>query len=188
MKRVLSFVVALSLVCLAIPFSVFAEQGGDMDSVIYVCSWENPSREGIPGAADNSTFRYGEEVIPEIISSESATIVTTPSGQPVEGYSFPSAGGSVDIDLGGGPTVTYSVGVSWGVVSVGISIGAATTSSVSGISVDVPGDGNHYKIQLRHNYIINRVKHDHYQYGEYLYTTYTNEAVLQTIDAFLIKT
>lgn len=191
MKRLLSFILGFALIYTVAPVSVFAEEQGsppnNVDSIMCVRIWDNPnsSEKEACGSADDGTFRYGEQIISEIIQSESTSIITTPSGQPTKGFSFPSTGGSIYVDVNGGPTITYSIGVTWGYVSVGVSIGE--TSSATGVSVNVPGDGNYYKVQLRHNYIIHQVKHDYYQYGEYLYTIYTDNPVLQNTYVLLIR-
>lgn len=188
MKKLVSFVLAVVMVCSVLPFSVFAEEqagvSGDAAPAMCVRIWENPNPD--EDVENSSVLRYGEQVQSQVVATEYRSVTTTPSGQPSGGYSFPSTGGSIYINTNGGSTVTYSVGVSWGTVSVGVSVGSISTS-VTGVSVFVPGDGNHYKVQLRHNYKINRVKHDYYQYGEYLYTIYTDKPILQSVDALLIR-
>lgn len=85
MKRLLSLILGFALIYSVAPVSVFAEEQGSIsNNVDSVHIWDNPnsSEKEACGSADDGTFRYGEQVISEIVESESASIITTPLGQP----------------------------------------------------------------------------------------------------------
>lgn len=103
---------------------------------------------------DERGFRRGRPRYDTVYgaSVQSSTGLRDVSGQPSGGYSFGSAGGAVYIALSGGPNLSISFGfpAPWNRVSVGVSFGKIVP--VSGIMVNIPGDGMHYKVRLNNTY------------------------------------
>lgn len=132
-------------------------------------------------------FRYGErEVLTFTGEQTTRSVVTTPEGQPSDGYGFPT-GGSVYVNQNGGSSISVSVSLGGTLGSIGVSVGYANTSAISGLIANVPADKNHYRVRLRRNYTVKRYKVDTYKYNEYQYTTYKLVSTLSSIDTYVVK-
>lgn len=192
MKKFLSMFLALAM-CLTLTApagaadETYTTEDYDND-VICVRIWENPDLAN-DGEESYSVLRYGEREVVTVIQSWQNFQLTIPEGQPSGGYSFPNYGGSIYVNTSGGSTATFDLSLPWGeILSVGFSVGyTSSTAQVSGIAVNVPADTNHYKVQLRHNYVVDRCKIDIYQYTDYIRTTYVNKYRLVSIDALVMK-
>ncbi|WP_152600374.1 hypothetical protein [Bifidobacterium callitrichos] len=129
-----------------------------------------------------SSLRYGESEKTTILNSEYKYYTVTPANQG-SGFNFPG-GGSIIVNPTGGPTVTASFSVSWGVVSTGVSVGYVATG-LRGITINVPADNHYYIARLKKKYLIQRVRHDYYEYGVYKYSTTLNHSTYINCSGFV---
>ena len=119
----------------------------------------------------HTVMRYGESTKTTILSTEYKTFDVTPQGQPSQGYSFPG-GGSVQVNSSSGITINFNVSLSWGYLTLGVSSGKAFFGSPD-VNINIPADGNTYRVKLRYHYKFTHVKIDNYQMGRYTGSTYT---------------
>lgn len=119
---------------------------------------------------------YGESNKTTIVKTEYTYYDVEPAGQNPGGRKATTAGEQINVGSGGGPTVNVPLNVSWGVVSAGISVGTVLGGSASH-SIQIPNDGHYYKVIMRRNLKVQRLKIDYYKYGKYDSTTYTNRVI-----------
>lgn len=136
---------------------------------------------------ENDEQRYGEREVITVLKTEYATTTVTPSGQPAGGSQFPTGGG-LYVNTSGGPSVSVSLGVSWGVVSTSVSVGTAgKESSVGGMLLPAPDNTNYYVAKIRKTYKVEYKKIDMYQYDTYIRTVYVSDATFYSQSAYMEK-
>lgn len=209
MKKFFALVLSVAMVmCFSV--SAFAAEVQDTDAIAdntslenevpysepgmvegsYVRIWENPTPEDGTEEFQNPNARYGERYVSTIEKSSKDHVNTVPQGQPRYGYCMPS-GGSVYIRTSKGYSVNATLSVGWAVKGVPISVNvgmASEDSGVGGMAVSIPANNHHYVVHLRHNYTINHVRVDYYQYNEYKSTSYVDKPILDSIDAWVVAT
>lgn len=119
---------------------------------------------------------YGESNKTTVVKTEYTYHDVEPDGQNPGGRKATTNGEMISVNSGGGHTVNVSLGVSWEVVSAGISVGTVVGGSASH-SIAIPNDGHYYKVMMRKNLIVQRLKIDFYSYGKYQYTIYSNRVL-----------
>lgn len=188
MKKIISFLMVLCMVTL-LSTSALAEEpiaDGNDGKPQYIRIWENPNsgEDLIPETGVSP--RYGYREVTTVVATETASVVTTPDGQPSGGFGFPSGGG-IYVNTSGGGTVSVGLSVSWNpYISVSISKGLASDSAaVGGVLVSVPANSNHYIVKLRHNYTVRRIKSEQYEYNVLIRTVYVDRPTLDSIDAYI---
>lgn len=84
------------------------------------------------------------------------TGVKDAGGQPSGGYGYTNpGGGSLFLTNSGGGSVSVSASLPGGLGSIGVSLSVGSrTSSVTGWTVNIPGDGRHYKATCKCDYYV----------------------------------
>lgn len=190
-KRIGSFLVALSLLLVCCPINAFAnstdlnEGEAPAEDRIYLGTWILSDEEEV--AAPNKAPRYGEHTVSTIIATETHTTYVSPTGQPANGYCFPT-GGAVYVNTSGSSNVSVSFGLAWGAYTVSVSVGSVSTgASAGGLVVNIPADNHFYKVQLAYNIKFNHVKVDEYKYQDLVHTYYVTNSQVQSVTAYAYK-
>ncbi len=136
---------------------------------------------------ENDKQRYGEREVITVLKTEYASTTVTPGGQPAGGSRFPTGGG-LYVNTSGGPSVSVSLGVSWGVVSTSVSVGTAgKESSVGGAFLPAPDNTNYYVAKIKKTYKVEYKKIDIYQYDTYIRTVYVSDATFYSQAPYMEK-
>lgn len=176
-RRMISGILVMAMtMVLAVPVNAKENTGSHKEIIV--------SEEYAKSQSLNNKLRYGENEKVTVVATEYKTTTVTPSGQPAGGYRLPK-GSLVYVNTSGGPTTSVSFAVSWGVVSVGVGVGlASTNASIGGLGVALPDAAYYYTVKLEKRYKIERHKVDVYQYNEYKYTYYTDIPELYSVRAY----
>lgn len=137
-------------------------------------------------SGDKTFKRYGEREEITLIKTEYRYVTVTPEGQPAGGFKS-SSGGSLYVDPTGGSTSTLSISVSWGVVSVGVSLGVADFNTRYAYVLNFPNKVNYYKAKIKKKIKLDYLKIDTYKYDELQYTFYKTESSEYSYDVYLEK-
>lgn len=185
-KRMIRLLLTLALVVGICPAAFASEANPIDDSAIYLGTWEVPDPKD-----DGIAPQYNEIPYTTVLESKSASTYTVPQGQPSGGYRFHNFGGSIYINTSGGSKVKFDVAVNWEIaktVTISLTTGLASTdSSVGGLSVNIPADGNYYSVKLKHNYTVERIRVDTYQYNQLIDSFETTRTKLKSIDVYAVK-
>lgn len=187
-KKTISLFLALSLATGICPASFAVDTDSIDDTEIYLGTWVIPNPKG----EDESIVPcYNEIPVSTVVKTKSASKRTVPGNQPSTGYSFPDYGGAVYVDINGGASVNFDVSLGWEIadsINFTISAGAAYESpGVGGISVNIPAKKHHYRVELVHNYLVELVRVDTYQYNQLIDTYEFIRKTLISIDAYAVQ-
>lgn len=135
-------------------------------------------------ALSQNRLRYGESSKSTILKTEYHTKTVTPSGQPSGGN---RVDGFIFINASSGPTISATIGASWGPVSVSVDLGTASTNNIGGVAIRTPNSIDYFIAKIDHCYKIDHVKVDMYQYGQYQYSYLTTHTKLYSSHSYLVK-
>lgn len=137
-------------------------------------------------SSESITPRYGESVKTVLLDTDYKSVVTTPQ-QPANGFKLPT-GGCIYVNTSAGPTYSFNVGVSWGVVTAGLSIGIANSTGASGVCLTVPTTTHYYKAKIRKDLKISHTRLDYYEYGVLKYSYYRDVVEVVGLVPYLVRT
>lgn len=187
-KKMISLLLVLALVVGICPAAFAGEVDSTKGTEIYLGTWLIADSKD---EDESIAPHYNEIPVSTVVKTKYASKRTVPEKQPQIGYSFPSYGGSVYIDTKGGASVNFDVSLGWEIadsVSIAISTGVAYSApGVGGISVNVPASNHHYRIELKHNYRVELVRVDTYQYSQLIDSYNTIRKTLVSIDAYAVQ-
>lgn len=191
MKKLLIFVVSFLMVFTVI-VPVSAQESND--TYIYYLS-ENEVEANLNEDFENiieSLSSTKSARIPEYSSykyEEQTPVYRSVSGWagncPVGGVQYPK-GGMIYWNPNGGPSVSVSLGVSYGNVSIGLSLGVRSDSTTAYLT-EVPAGNNYYRLWVEPTYKIVPTKVYGKKVGSssytYLYTIYPKSIFRAIVDA-----
>lgn len=187
-KRMISLLLVLALVVGICPAAFAGEEDTPVGTEIYLGTWIVSDSQD---EDESISPRYNEIPVSTVLKTKYQSKRTVPTGQPLIGYSFPDYGGSVYINTRSGPVVNFSVTLGWEIadsVSISVNVGVANSApGVSGISANVPPGNHHYRVELEHNYRIEHVRVDTYQYNQLIDTYEIVRTTLVSIDAYAVQ-
>lgn len=138
-------------------------------------------------AENSKNLRYGEREEVTVLKTEYVTKTFVPEGQLQGGYKF-SSGGGLYINTSGGTSTSVSLGVSWGIVNTSVSVGTASRNAfVGGTFVEAPNKTDYFKAEMKKTFKVEYKKIDIYSYNEYVRTVYVSDAMLYSVDTYMVK-
>lgn len=186
MRKVIALLLSIVIIATMSVYSFASELLYDEDGSRVVYSWENPNWEeelyGDTHAGNVIQPRYGEREVTTVVGTEEKKFFTTPEGQPTMGYRFSGSGGAIFVSTAGGSPIQISLSLGWGPISISVAPGKASSDSVGGILVNIPGDGRYHKVKLLYTCVFTHKKVDQYQYTELVGTYYRTDYTVKAID------
>ncbi|NEG88732.1 hypothetical protein [Bifidobacterium aerophilum] len=147
---------------------------------------DEPTSAESTSSSEMAAPRYGESVKTVLLATNYRSVITEPQ-QPANGFKLPT-GGCIYVNAAAGPKYTFNVSVNWGVVSTGLSIGTANSSSASGICLTVPTTKHYYKAKVQKDLKISHTRLDYYEYAVLKYSSYRDVVEVIGLVPYLVRT